>query len=100
MMQDSVSSSGSHPQIASLTDGELVIVWDEPGSEGEKVFKRIGIQRRDTDGKNKGKTYLTNTESFASYPVVSPLDGQFALVAYTTEADGRSYVDYQRVGLK
>jgi hypothetical protein len=36
----------------------------------------------------------------ASYPVVSPLEGHFALVAYTTEADGKPYVDYQRVGLK
>ncbi|HEX6180988.1 MAG TPA: sialidase family protein [Chitinophagaceae bacterium] len=99
-MQDSVSFSGSHPQITSLPDGELVIVWDEPGSEGDKVFKRIGIQRRDADGKNKGKTYITNTESFASYPVVSPLNGRFALVAYAKEQDGKLYVDYQRVGLK
>jgi hypothetical protein len=99
-MQDSVSFFGSHPQITSLTGGELVIVWDEPGSEGEKVFKRIGIQRRDAEGINKGKTYLTDKETFASYPVVSPVDGRFALVAYSTEEEGKSYVDYQRVLLK
>ena len=100
VMQDSVSHAGSHPQIASLSDGELVIVWDEAGSEGDQTYKRIGIQRRDAEGRDGGKIYLTNTESFASYPVVSPLDGTSALIAYTKEEHGKMYVDYQRISLK
>jgi hypothetical protein len=99
-MHDGVSTAGSHPQIASLTGGELVLVWDEPAPIGEKPSKKIGLQKRSVDGKSEGNIYLTNPDDFASFPVVASIDDRFAVVAYTKRTGEKSYVDYQRVSLK
>lgn len=99
-MHDSVSSAGSHPQIASLTNGEVLIVWDETAFAGDNSYKRIGLQKRDAAGKSNGKIYITGADNFATYPVIAPLDERSAFVAFTRELDGKSYVDYQRVMVK
>jgi len=96
--QDSVSKAGSHPQIASMQNGELVIVWDESSPIGSKnLSRKIGIQKRNSEGLAEAKTYLTDDASFASYPVLSALDNNSALVAYTKKSGDKSYIDYQRV---
>ena len=93
--QDSVSSSGSHPQLASLSSDELVIVWDEPHEENNKVYKRIGIQRRSKEGRDEGKTYITSSDSNASYPVIAPTNDNSAIVAYSKKESDKSYVAYK-----
>jgi len=99
-MHDGVSTSGSHPQIASLTGGQLVLVWDEPAPPGEKPSKKIGVQRRSADGKSEGNIYITEADAMASFPVVAAIDNRVAVVAYTKRSGERSYVDYQTVSLK
>ena len=76
------------------------MVWDEPAPIGEQPSKRIGLQKRSIDGKAEGNVYLTDAESFASFPVVAAVDDKFAVVAYTKKLNDKVYVDYQRVGLK
>ena len=43
---DRISSLGSHPQISSLSNDEIMIAWDEPVQVKNKYYKKIGIQRR------------------------------------------------------
>ena len=99
-MHDGVSTSGSHPQIVSLTGGELVLVWDEASPMGEKPSKKIGLQRRSADGKAGDNIYLTDDDGIASFPVVAAIDDHVAVVAYTKKSGDRSYVDFQAVTLR
>ena len=99
-MHDGVSTSGSHPQIVSLTGGQLVLVWDEPAPIGEKPAKKIGLQRRSADGKAGDNIYLTPDDETASFPVVSAINEHTAMVAYTKKSGEKLYVDYQAVTLR
>ncbi|HEY6956556.1 MAG TPA: sialidase family protein [Flavisolibacter sp.] len=96
-MHDSVSSLGSHPQLASLSNGELLIVWDEGGFAKGKMVKRIGIQRRTAEGKSEGKDFITPADSYASYPVIAPLNATSSIVAYTSMKEDKEYIAYQVV---
>jgi len=96
---DSVSSLGSHPQLAALGDGELLTVWDETIVVGKEAHKRIGIQRRSAQGVSKGKEYLTGDGGNASFPVVMALRGDSSLVAYTEKKGALSYIAYRVVKL-
>ena len=97
---DSISSLGSHPQMACLPNGELMIVWDELQFAKGKAIKRIGIQRRTIDGKSEGKEYVTAEDSNASYPVITPLNETSSVLAYTLNKNGLGYVAYQFVSIK
>lgn len=96
---DSVTSAGSHPQIATLQDGSLVIVWDEVFISGDKTLKRIGMQKRNAAGKNEGRGFLTGSDVYASYPVILPLQNNNTLVAFTMRKNDKSVVAWQRVKL-
>ena len=100
VMHDSVSSMGSHPQIASFSNDNLVIVWDQSSRPGEKPSKIIALQKRNAEGINSGTVYLTNMESFASYPMVSAIDDHNTIVAYTNKVGEKSFVDFQYVRFK
>jgi hypothetical protein len=97
---DSISSFGSHPQLTSLGNGELIIVWDEMQFAENKMVKRIGIQRRNAEGKTEAKDYITNEDSNASYPVIAPVNETSSIVAYASYKDGKDYITYQLVNTK
>jgi hypothetical protein len=94
---DSVSYLGKHPQLATLSDGELVIVWDEVVTRDHQFFTRIGMQKRSADGRTLGTTVLTDEALNATYPVLTPVGSQESLVAYCQERDKKKYVTFQRV---
>lgn len=96
---DSVSTMGSHPQITNMPGGDLLITWDETVSMGDKTFKKIGLQRRDASGKSTFKTYITGADGNNSYPVISPLNNDSALVAYTTKKGKKNYIAYRLIQL-
>ncbi len=98
-VRDSVSALGTHPQIASFKNGELLIVWDETNIVDNQPLKQIGIQRRNAEGKTEGKEYLTTPDTNASYPVVASLNGVSSVVAYTIGKEGKNFVSYQIVNL-
>lgn len=97
---DSISSAGSHPQLASLTNGDLIIVWDEGQFVKGKMVKRIGIQRRNAEGKSEGKHYITPEDSNASFPVISAINETSSIVAYSSKRGDKNYVTYQIVTIK
>jgi hypothetical protein len=94
---DSISARASHPQIASMPGGDLLIAWDEPYVSGDIATKRIGIQRRTADGASTPAQYLTSTDMHGSYPVVMPLNGHTSIVAYTSRKDDKSFIAWQTV---
>ena len=97
IQQDSVSAKGSHPQLATLTNGELLIVWDESQVDNNKVYKRIGLQKRTADGNSQGRQYITPQTGNAGYPVVVALPDNSSLIAYTTKHRDKNLVTYQHI---
>jgi hypothetical protein len=90
------SSMGSHPQIASLSDNSLLIVWEEAFIEESNVYKRIGIQKRNSNGENLSKQFLTAEGSNASYPVLTAINDGSAMVAYTVKNGEYNFINYNK----
>jgi hypothetical protein len=98
--RDSVSSSGSHPQMAALTGGDIVITWDEPIVAGNNIHKRIGVEKRSAGYTGNKKYFLTGDTSTCVYPVIVPLKDNNALVAYTQETKEGKKLYYRKVNFK
>ncbi len=97
---DRISASGSHPQIASFPNGELVVAWDEPVQVNNKnYFKRIAVQRRTAAGRNEQQSFITPDTLTASYPVVASCNDQNPVIAYTVKRGKKDYIMYQRIEL-
>jgi len=97
---ESISRRGSHPQMATLSNNEIVVVWDELVESSEKPSKKIGVQKRDMNGKKLLNKYITSDTSLSSYPVVYGIDQASSLVAYTTRKAEKNYIYYQVVGME
>jgi hypothetical protein len=87
--------SGRHPQIATLANDNIAIVWDENFIKNKKAVSLIGLQERSGDGKNILKKYITADRSLSSYPVITALNNNAAIIAYTTSVNNKSYVVYR-----
>ena len=97
--RDGISGLGSHPQIAALKNGELIIVWDESVTVGNYSVKRIGFQKRTDEGISSEKIFITPETSTASYPVVLPLDGHAFVIAYSRKSGDKNYIECQVVNI-
>jgi len=91
---DSVSSNGSHPQLTTLSSGQLMLVWDEALQLNNKPVKRIATQLRNENGRSIGKTFLTANSSVASYPVITSLPSNKALIAYAEKKGEKNFIRY------
>lgn len=97
--RDEISSLGSHPQVASFPDGKLAVVWDESVQVNNKYYKKIGLQVRSEKGRKYQTGFLTSDTLTASYPVVTTLNDQTSLVAYTIKKADKNYIQYRLVKL-
>lgn len=97
--RDSISLQGSHPQLAALQNGDIVVVWDETVQRDNTIHKRIGIQKRNAAGVQQGNDYITADNGMATYPVITPMDGNKSLIAYLEKRGEQRYVLYRFVGL-
>lgn len=95
-----ISYMGSHPQIATLGDERLAIVWDESVQVNDKYYKRIGLQLRSAKGVNEEQEFITGDTLMATYPVVRALDKDHLFVSYTLKKGKDTYIMGQRVVLK
>ena len=94
MARDSVSSSGSHPQLCSLENGKILISWDEPGSISEDPTRRIGVELRNNDGRSIARKYTKNEKGMASYPVITSGHGNSSIIAFSEKIKERKFVKY------
>jgi len=94
---DPISHVGRHPQLASFSSGELIIVWDEAVQQAKNLNKRIGLQVRTAEGVAMGQKFITADSLLASYPVVAALGKNSSIVAYCRKTGEKNYVFYQRV---
>jgi len=96
----SISRRGSHPQMTTLSNNDIVVVWDEMVESSEKPSKKIGVQKRDMKGNRLLNKYITSDTSLSSYPVVYGINQASSLVAYTTNKNNKNYIYYQVVGME
>ncbi len=94
---EQISGKGSHPQMTSLSSGELLIAWDEYFNTPGKTIRGIAIERRTAEGVSKERNIVTPGTIDASYPVITSKDDKTAIVAYTVKDGQRTYVMYQEV---
>ncbi len=95
--RDSVNSKGSHPQLATLSNGNIAIAWDEGSMMGEKLARKVGLQFRSPEGRALSSGYITSDSSLASYPVLQTLRDHSLLVVYTVNKSGKPFIAYQRI---
>lgn len=96
---DSISVKGSHPQLTSLHNGELVIAWDETLAADGRLRSRIGLQRRDQYGKRIANHYLAEDTARVTYPVLAETKNKALIIAFCQQKAGKNYVVYQQSGL-
>lgn len=89
---DSVSSAGSHPQMTTLYNGDLLIAWDETVIENKQPVKRIALQKRNGEGKAQAKQLLLNSGNDASYPVITTTGKQQAVIAFTGKQADKKFI--------
>lgn len=96
---DRISLLGSHPQISSFPNGDLIIAWDESVQINSKYYKRIGVQKRTASGSGINRFFITPDTLNATYPVVETLNESNFLIAYTLKKGNKNYIMYQQVKL-
>ena len=99
MEHDSISSRGMHPQIISMPGGRLVVAWDEPVKTGDATYRRIGLQVRTEHGIREINGVVTPDNGYATYPVISAVNENELIVAYSSKKEYGEYVKWQRVKL-
>ncbi len=99
--RDSVSGKASkHCQIVSLSNDDVLIVWNEGFQTGNKFNNRIGIEERDPKGNRTARQYISSENSDASFPVIVPVSANKALVAYTENTANKDHVMFKQVEIE
>ncbi|MBC3542229.1 sialidase family protein [Rufibacter sediminis] len=86
-----------HPQMTSLSNGKIAIVWDERADNTSEPRSWIGFQVRNADGAVQSHAHLTSNTISATHPVILPVDNSQVVVAYTQRTGKSSEVHYQLV---
>ena len=99
--RDCVSNnpSAKHPQITSLPNGNIVIVWDQTVKKGDKFNACIGLQERDPDGKILSSKFISSEDAVSEFAVVKTIDDKNVLIAYKEKNKTKSNVTYKIVQL-
>lgn len=100
-LRDSVSgkASAKHPQVATLPNGNIVIVWDETIQKVKQYNKWVGLQHRSLNGKIINTNYITPDTTTAGFPVVKALDEASVLVAYSRSSGNKEHLFYRKIKL-
>lgn len=99
--KDSLSTGGGrHPQITTLKNGNILIVWDENFQKAKKYISRVGLQLRSPEGDYLIKDYITSDNSNSTYPVISSINNDLSIIAYTQTVKDKSYIFYKAISVE
>lgn len=79
--------SAKHPQITTLDNKEVLIVWDETTTDGDKIATQIGLQHRNENGKIVSTKYISSKNRMSSFPVIKAINKKQFLVAWSQRSD-------------
>jgi len=83
----SAKPSAKHPQITSLNNKEILIVWDESVTNGSETFMQIGMQHRKSNGKIISTKYISPKNKNATFPIIKAINKNKFLVAWSQQGD-------------
>lgn len=89
-----LGESARHPQMASMKNNEIALVWDEVNRSGPSPTTGITIEWKTADGITSSRESLTHPEEMASYPVLIPLEEGF-LIAYQIKTPAGQRIGWQ-----
>jgi hypothetical protein len=92
-------ASAKHPQMVTLSNGKVIIVWDEQVQQTGNIHNQISLQIRNEAGQVMNTTNLTPDSLSATHPVILSLPESKVLVSYTRKSDKASEVWYQLIDL-
>lgn len=78
--------SAKHPQIASLDNKDVFIVWDETVTENDDFSIKIGLQHRNKNGKIVSSKYISSKNKTATFPIIEAINKNQLLVAWSQES--------------
>jgi hypothetical protein len=79
--------SAKHPQITTLDNKEVLIVWDETTTDGDKTATQIGLQHRNKNGKIVSTKYISPKNRMSNFPVIRAINKKQFLVAWSQQSD-------------
>lgn len=79
--------TAKHPQITTLHNKEVLIVWDESKNEGDYFTIQIGLQHRNKNGKIISTKFISPKGINATFPVVKAINKNQFLVAWNQQSD-------------
>lgn len=96
----SENPSAKHPQISTLNNRNVIIVWDESAENNGNYFSRIGLQHRAKNGKVLETEFVTSSaEGMSTFPIVKSLSETEVLVAWSQGGqDGKVGYKTVRIG--
>lgn len=78
--------SARHPQIASVNNKDVYVVWDETVTENDNMSVKIGFQHRDKNGKIIATKFISQNNKTATFPILKPIGKNQLLVAWSQES--------------
>jgi len=78
--------SARHPQITSLNNKDVFVVWDETVTENDNMSVKIGLQHRDKNGKIIKTKFISPKGKTATFPIIKSINKNQLLVAWSQES--------------
>lgn len=91
----SFTASAKHAQMATLTDNNIAVVWDQSISVQDKLYSAIGMELRTGDGGKLTTRFITADNINAAFPVIKTLTNEQAIIAYTQTTGEHTGVCYR-----
>jgi hypothetical protein len=79
--------TAKHPQITTLDNKEVLIVWDEAITEGENFSVQIGLQHRKNNGEIASTKYISPKNGTAGFPVIKAINKNQFIVAWSQQSE-------------
>ncbi|AOW11056.1 sialidase family protein [Flavobacterium gilvum] len=78
--------SARHPQITTLNNSAIIIVWDETVTKNDNMSVKIGLQHRDKNGKIISTKFISQKGKTATFPIIKSINKSQLLVAWSQES--------------